>query len=615
MNSVKTFYDIETYPNLFLIEANQSNWDEDTFIELENPTGTELMNFISNRELIGFFNHGFDDVVLSTILTRLQASFIPLDAPINPLWVYQIAQELIQNETDRFFGGLRQPTEDVMKYRDFETQLNLKSFENLLMMPIIESSFPFDQPLPKAGIPKTKRYCKNDVKATRRSYEFLKNKGAVNAVETLRNFVAEKLQVEPESLIKSGTNSLMIKLFKNPTYNRQDFFDYIENCGFDYAFSDPNFVEWYNKIINWADDKLKLEKPELEFVRNGVEYKFALGGGHGHNEKVQFKNVKGGDFESLYPWILINILGLGPQYTALYQEIVETRIKAKKTNKQLAAGLKLAINSLYGLTRSLNNGAQLYNKYLGLDICIVGQVMLYDMALRMEEAGATLVNINTDGILYVSNGMDALIEDTLADFSKRVNIGIDFEDFPYYFAENVNSYFCFDKKGKILKAKKTFTKKPYYSNLATPNYVMNYFIAKTLGHKQSTWEEMFYEDKLQFILRAKNNKTLEFNYGIAESYPRYGKKGKRLKHDGVTFYALMKLGQQYRGYATKDGYTLKNLNNKTGKFTEITKLKTGMYTTNFSEDVTSFDELNLDYYSDQAASIIAQIESNKIGKE
>lgn len=212
--------------------------------------------------------------------------------PIPPEWAYEIGQNIINADTDQYFAGLTQATEDVMKYRDFETNmLNLKSFESVLGMDIVESSYDFHKPLPPEGIESTLAYCKNDVLATERAYDFLYDKGAVTAVETLRQFVADKLGVISDSLVKSSTNSLMIKLFKDPHYDRQAFFDYMERCDFSYAMSDPNFKAWYDKIIGWADDRMKLEEPELEFTRNNVEYRFAKGGCHGHNRKLIWKNV------------------------------------------------------------------------------------------------------------------------------------------------------------------------------------------------------------------------------------------------------------------------------------------------------------------------------------
>lgn len=614
----RTFYDIETYPDYFLLVAQEDSWDYDRFDELENPTGTQLINFIANRNLVGFFNHGFDDVVISTILNRLQASYVPLDQKINPLWVYEIAQELIEGETDRFFGGLQQTTEDVMKYRGGRTNdLNLKGFENILLMPIVETPYDFNKPLvTRYKKKKVNYYCRNDVVATRKSFEYEDKNGSVDAVQTLRKFIAQKLDIPEERLVKSGTNSMMIKLLQNPTYDRSNFFKYIDKCNFEYAFSDPDFMKWYKKIIHYADDKLKLDDPILEFERNGFNWKFAKGGGHGHSLMTMFQKVFGRDFASLYPWILINICGLGEHCTALYREIVETRIKAKKSkNKVLAEGLKLAVNSLYGLTRSINNGAQLYNKYLGLDICIAGQVILYDLALRYEAAGATLVNGNTDGLLYVTNGHDDEINAISEEFAKRVNIELDLEEYPYYFAEHVNSYFVFDSYGNDVKRKGTFANvKPYSNNWASPNYVINYFKSETLGTPMDSWESIFENTPTDFILRAKNTKDLEFNFGITIPLERYGKNGRRLK-DGEDFLPIQAIGKQFRGFATKDGYALRNYNFKTGKYVENGALKTGKIKSNYSLECDDFENINLDYYSIQADAIIQQISSNRVSKE
>lgn len=617
-DSVLKIYDLETFPNYFLAVGNRLDKPHDEYEILENPSFVELFQFVSDdSRLTGFNNHGFDDLVIAYLFNRVQAENYPLNEPIPPQWAYDIGQQIIDKEANMFMERLAMPTEDVMKYRDFETNtLNLKSFANMLNLPIIESCYPFGEPLSEVGKKSILEYCKSDVFVTRSTMEYLDKKGSVEDVKYLRNFVAQKLEMNPDDLVKSGTNSLMIRLFKEPSYDRDNFFKYIESCNFDRAFGDPAFKAWYDKIITWVDDDLKLEEPILEFIRNNVLYKFALGGGHGHNLQLIWENLFDSDFASLYPNILINILGLGETYTALYKEIVDTRVASKKTNPRLAGGLKLAINSLYGLTRSATNGAQLYNPYLGLDICIAGQVILYDLCLRLEEINCTLVNVNTDGIIYDTNGTPQVIVDQLIEsYSKQVNISIDTESMDFYRAKDVNNYFVFDSNGFITKRKGIFSVKPFYNNLASPKYVMNHFISQQLKEPSRTIQELYQESPQDFVVRAKNTRQFELFIGLEDTYDRYGKTGKLLKKKGIEFYPYWSFGRQFRGFAVRNGYgyNLRNLNHKTGKYVEIGVLKTKKYNSQFSyESEVASEEINFDYYLDQAEEVISVIETNQL---
>lgn len=612
---MRKFYDIETFKNYFLIVAQREDWGYDEFEVLENPTFIELVNFINDGVLVGFNNHRFDDPVIASMLTKVEAIGIPYDQPIPPMWAYEFSQEIIMNQDNKYFSGLDVVTEDVMRYRGFDTMLNLKSFESVLGMEVVESAYDFHEPLSEDGKLSTLNYCKHDVVATRKAFEMLQDKGNVSAIENLRIFVGEKLGVKPETLVKSSPNSMLIKLLKNPSYDRKNFFNYIDSCEFDYAFSDPDFKEWYDKISTWVDTPLETQmeigEPVLEFERNNVEYRFAKGGGHGHNFEKIFADCEHDDFSSLYPSIMILILALGEECTELFEEIVNTRLEAKRTgNKSLANALKLIINSIYGLCRSEMSGAQLFNKYLGLDVCIVGQVMLYDLALRIEAKGGTLINVNTDGIIYKSNGNDLEIRHTINDFAKRVRIGIENDKMAYYFAEHVNSYFVLDEEFNTIETKGTFSKKPYYNNLASPQHVIDTFVAELKGEEPPSMELLFERNPEAFILRAKNTKVREFTFGLSEEYDRYGKRGQLLKKKGYEFYPLYEFGHQFRGYAVTDGYSLKNKGkNKKDEttYSEIGTLKTAKHPTTTYSFTLKNNRIDYSYYEEQSNAIINSI--------
>lgn len=609
MTTTRKFYDIETFPNLFLIVGKIEG--EPNYDVLVNPNFLQIINFIADgTTLIGFNNHHYDDLVLSAMLTRAQHERLPIDVPIPTQWVKEFSDRLIAKEIDEFCSGLDQPTEDVMRYRDFETNsLNLKSFESMLGMTIIETPRDFNEPVPESEWNSVIAYCSNDVLATENAYHYLKDKGSVGAVESLRAFVADSTSTDLDRLTKLSTNSLMIRLLGESDYDRSNLFRYLEQCDFSYALGDPNFKAWFDKIMNWVDDPLKLEEPILEFERNDVLFKFALGGGHGANKRTIFHKCVDVDFASLYPNIIINLNGLGTATTDKYAELVEIRVASKKTNKVLAQGLKLFINSLYGLTRSKKSGAQIYDEHLGLDICIVGQVMLYDLSLRLEELGVVLVNINTDGIIYDPAGVDEQVLDELwHDFSRRVNIQLDSTTLEWFFAKDVNNYFVLDGEFKPDKMKGIFGHKPFSNNAVVPKAVMNWY-AHALNPEIPIISLSEYWDQCSddFVLRAKSNRNFHFTLGILETKPRYGKRGQRLKYDEEMYMPMTAIGHQFRGYPVNDGWDLRVFNTTTRKYVHNSTLKTAKFSCKFAVNIPEFDELNLEYYNRQIDELVDKI--------
>lgn len=606
------FYDIETFQNYFLIVGQKM--DSEEFFVLENPSCVELMNFINEGRLIGFNNHRFDDVILASMMNRVMTTGGDLHAELNPKHAYDMAQEIISSGADVFFEGLRTPTEDLMKYRDFETNaLNLKSFENVLMMDILETPVPFDKILTDEEKELVLQYCKNDVIATKRAYEFQVERGSVESVTMLRNWVARELQIEPTQLVKSSVNSMMIKLLDDVEYDRNYFFRYIDSCNFDYIRQDTEFMTWLKEITNWVDNKEKTEylassAPKLEIVRHGVTYTFASGGVHGLNEDEKVcSNVKHSDFASLYPNIMIHIRALGTA-TSKYEEIVKTRITYKSTNKSMANGLKLAVNSLYGLTRSKTSGAHLYDPYVGLDVCILGQMLSYELALRIVDAGGTMINVNTDGLIYKTNGYDSRIADVIREFEETVRISMDTTDLPYLVQKDVNNYFVLDESFEVMKRKGVFSKKPFYNNYASSRYVIERFKHYFKGDNALTdFEELFELYPEDFIVRCKSNSNFELSYGYKEETPVIGKSGKVLKKRKVDFTPIISLGHQFRGYAVKNGWDLMQLNHKTGKFTEIGTLKTSTYISQYTSNQPPKEQVNFQYYQSIADDLIRSI--------
>lgn len=110
-----------------------------------------------------------------------------------------------------------------------------------------------------------------------------------------------------------------------------------------------------------------------------------------------------GDFDvtSMYPSIILEHKvypqHLGESFLKVYSKIRSDRVAAKKAgNKIVDATLKLSLNGLSGNLQSPFSWC--YDPKAVLTIRINGQLMLLMLAEAFNEAGARIIQSNTDGV-------------------------------------------------------------------------------------------------------------------------------------------------------------------------------------------------------------------------
>ncbi|MGL5719019.1 MAG: hypothetical protein ACRCX2_38820 [Paraclostridium sp.] len=283
-------YDIETFEDWLLIECRHP---DGTWTELENPTFGMLCDYLATRNLTGFNNHGYDDVVLSALYYHHLSLESKPEDPIDNAYAKKLNDQIINGEKlDLPYHKTRlfQRTFDVQKYMKsdlgYATLGSLKTFENAHGMAIEETPVPFDRSLvdtaselirvahartegyeeetdlderliehvvdilDEHGYFNTrlvaivveylkdllKKYCRHDVEATREFHKLLIDRKTVESVEWVRSMIAEELGVSEETLWYKSANSLVIKYFEpelgqpdSVKYNRQNFFDFIDS--------------------------------------------------------------------------------------------------------------------------------------------------------------------------------------------------------------------------------------------------------------------------------------------------------------------------------------------------------------------------------------------------
>lgn len=377
------FYDVEVFPNLFLV-----NWkvagEGKPVIRMINPTQTEIEELLRYR-LIGFNCRRYDNHMLYARLLGYDNEQL-----------YSLSQKIIEGSKNSFFGEAYNVSyTDVYDFA--AKKQSLKKWEIELGIHHKELGLPWDQPVPEDKWAAVAEYCDNDVLATEEVFNHLRGDW------TARQILADLSGMTVNDTTNSLTTRIIFGTNRNPNLVYTDL-----ATG---EASDPNFqrIDICNAF------------PGYEFVNGKNMYRGDdLGkGGYVYAEPGMYFNVALLDIASMHPTsaISMNIFG---EYTKRFEDLLNTRIlvkhkdyeSAKKlfdgklarylddpsTAKDLAQALKIAINSVYGLT-----SANFENPFRDIRnqnniVALRGALFMRTLQDEVKARGFTVAHIKTDSI-------------------------------------------------------------------------------------------------------------------------------------------------------------------------------------------------------------------------
>lgn len=393
------FFDIEVYPNLFLVCYKK--YGSDIVTPLINP-GPDEIEVLIDFPLVGFNNRRYDNHILYA--RYMGASNEDL---------YRISNQIINGNRDAMSGNAYNLSyTDVYDFASAGNKMSLKKWEIKLGLPHMEMDIPWDQPVPDDKIQAVIEYCANDVKATEALFDHLHEDW--NA----RKILADIAGMTPNT----STNALTQKIIFGDDRN-------------------PPFV--------WTD--LSEEFPGYEYKRGKSTYRGEeVGeGGYVYAEPGIYEDVALLDIASMHPASLIALNCFGDTYTQRFKDLRDGRIAVKHNDREsaskllggalapfmsndpdartgLANALKTAINSVYGLTSAkFPNRANGNNPNLNKDNIVAkrGALFMIDLKHFIQEQGFTVAHIKTDSV-KIPGGTPELI-DSVIEFGKKY--GYDFE--------------------------------------------------------------------------------------------------------------------------------------------------------------------------------------------
>ena len=425
------FFDVEVFPNLFLVNWKRKG-PNNKVVRMINPKPHDIEELIKFK-LVGFNCRKYDNHIL---YARLMG--------YSNLQLYNLSQRIVSGDKNAFFGEAYN-----ISYTDIydfaSTKQSLKKWEIDLGIHHKELGLPWDQPVPEDKWILVAEYCDNDVIATEAVFDHLQS-----------DFLAREILADLAGMtVNDTTNSLTTRIIFGKNRKPQDKFNYrnmgeIKNVAIDYD-SDDYVIGLENKTddyYTYIDEKGQITDKPIKidplYNINGIYeifdskkrpifpgYKYEFGkstyrdeeigeGGYVYSEPGMYKDVALLDVASMHPHGVIAEELFGEEYTKIFKDLVDARIdikhgkldEAKKLfngklakylddenkAKNLPQALKIAINSVYGLTsakfdnpfRDIRNKDNIVAKR--------GALFMVNLKHAVQAKGYTVAHIKTDSI-------------------------------------------------------------------------------------------------------------------------------------------------------------------------------------------------------------------------
>lgn len=399
------FYDVEVFPNLFLV-----NWkiegEGKPVVRMINPTSAEIEELMRFR-LVGFNCRRYDNHILYARLIGYTNEQL-----------FSLSNRIINGSANCFFGEAYNVSyTDV--YDFCSKKQSLKKWEIELGIHHQELGLPWDQPVPEEMWTKVAEYCDNDVIATEAVFN------ARKADFTARQILADVAGMT----VNDTTNSLTTKIIFGNNRKPQDQFNYrfmgevTPDCEpwtitedmvlYDHL-GDENFT-LFNK-----DGKPVFPGYTFEGGKSIYRGEEVGEGGYVYAEPGMYSNIALLDIASMHPSSIVAEELFGPEYTKRFNEILQARIaikhkefdKAKKmlngalakyltdeaAAADLAQALKIAINSVYGLTSASFDHPFRDNRNKDNIVAKRGALFMVNLKHEVQRRGFTVAHIKTDSI-------------------------------------------------------------------------------------------------------------------------------------------------------------------------------------------------------------------------
>lgn len=382
-----TFFDVEVFPNLFIVVYKTVGMAP---VAMINPTAIDIEQLLKMK-LVGFNCRDYDNHIL-------YARLIGYDN----YNLYLLSQNIISGAPNSKFGqAYNLSYTDV--YDFCSKKQSLKKWEIELDLHHQECPYKWDQDVPEDKWDEVASYCTNDVLAT--EAVFNANQG---------DFIAREILADLTGMtVNDKTNNLTARLIfgkeKNPKLYYTDLAtgEQFDGNNVSLGIKDVGFPGYEYK---------KLEDGKYHNMYRGVD----LGrGGYTDGIPGMYYSIGLLDVESLHPhsMIAMNLFG---EHTKKFKELLDTRMFIKHKDyesakklfdgklvqylddpskaKALSKALKIAINSVYGLTSASFDNPFRDKRNVNNIVALRGALFMKTLQDELTNRGFTVAHLKVDSV-------------------------------------------------------------------------------------------------------------------------------------------------------------------------------------------------------------------------
>ncbi len=391
------FYDIEIFPNLFVICYMRD--DSDTVEAMVNPKPSDVEWLIDHFRLIGFNNLNYDNHICYAAMMGYSIEGL-----------YQLSKRIISGDRKAKFGqAYNLSYTDIYDFSN--TKQSLKKFEIAMGMHHLELGLDWDKPVPKNLIEKVVAYCKWDVKATKKCFYYLED-----------DWNARRVLAALSGLtVNHSTNAHTMQIIFGDDKHPQDEFVYTD----------------LSKIF-----------PGYEF-KDGVSTYMGVEvgeGGYAKGDPGIWLNCYLDDITSMHPHSAKALNIFGDKYTKRFFSLVDTRVYIKHGKEEearamfdgrigeiadelgiplkgMSKALKVPINAVYGLTSAKFDNRCRDPRNVDNIVAKRGALFMITLVNEIKNRGFDVAHIKTDSI-KVPDATEKL-QEFIFDFARKY--GYEFE--------------------------------------------------------------------------------------------------------------------------------------------------------------------------------------------
>lgn len=535
------FYDIEVFPNLFLVNWKKEGKDNPV-VRMINPSSEQIEELMKFR-LIGFNCRRYDNHLIYARMMGYDNDML-----------YKLSQRIISGDKDAFIREAYNVSyTDIYDFASSGNKKSLKKLEIEMGIHHQELGLPWDQPVPEELWSKVAEYCDNDVIATEAAFGYL------NADWTARQILADLAGLT----VNDTTNTLTTKIIFGNNKKPQSSFCY------------RNLAEPVHELDPEVEAFLKETCPVMMSQKHGKEksllpyfpgYVFDIRqrkstyrdeevgeGGYVYSEPNMYTNIALLDIASMHPHSELAECGFGVLYSKAYRDIVEGRVSIKHeawsevdqmldgklapyiekvkngemTSGQLADALKTAINSVYGLTSAAF--ANPFKDPRNVDNIVAkrGALFMIDLKHEVQKRGFTVAHIKTDSI-KIPNATPEIIKFVM-DFGQKYGYTFEHEatyermclvNKAVYIAKYADPKMCEQLYGYVPGKNK---KHPNEWTATGDQFAVPYVFKKLFSH-----EKIEFNDMCEVFAVQKGDLYLDMNESLEQITPEESKELEKL---------------------------------------------------------------------------------------